>query len=325
MKINGIIGSGSGKLGNAVFRTTGGVQVVAQYNPNVANPSTTAQVNVRAKLKLLSQVAAALAPAIVIPKEGNKSSRNLFVKKNYAQASAQSGVAQLSYENLQLTNGNAGLPNIIAERATGDNAAGIKVSLNGDAASSVDRVVYVLYKKSDESHLQFIGSEIIDTAGEDGNFEATLPNVTQDAVIFAYGMKDLKDSAKAVYNDYTVEGGLDIARLVMERKISYSNTQFTQTRGTTLYGNQSETGNVGSNQARVYVTPIGNGNVSGGGVFDIGSSVTVTATPIGEATFSGWRKAGTSTYISTSANYTFQLQGTTDLQAVFEDDDDIRI
>lgn len=322
MKINGLIGSGSGKLGNAVFRTTGGVQVVAQYNPNVANPSTTAQVNVRAKLKLLSQVAAALAPAIVIPKEGNKSSRNLFVKKNYAQASALSGVAQLSYENLQLTNGNAGLPNIVAERSTTDNDAGIRVSLNGDAASAVDRVVYVLYKKSDESHLQYIGSEVVDNPGDDGDFQVSLPNVTQDAVIYAYGMKDLRDSAKAVYNDYTVEGGLDIARLVMERKISYSNTQFTQTRGTTLYGNQQSAGNIGTNQARVYVTPIGLGIVSGAGIFDIGSSVTVTATPNSGVNFTGWRLAGTNTIISTARSYTFTLQGTTDLQAVFEEESD---
>lgn len=318
MKIQGLIGSGSGKLGNTVFRTTGGVQVVAQYQPNVANPSTTAQVNQRAKLKLLSQVAAALSPAIVIPKEGNVSSRNIFIKRNFKQASATSGVAQLSYENLQLTNGNAGLPNIVASR---NGSTSINVSLNGDATAAVDRVVYVEYRKSDESHLQYVDSQIISVAGESGNFPAVLPYVAQDAVIFAYGMKAMDDKAKAVYDDYQVESGLDIARLVMRRNITYSNTQFTQTRGTTLYGSQSETGNVGSNQARVYVTPVGPGSATGAGVFDIGSEVTVTATPDSGITFVGWRKAGTDTILSTQLTYKFTLNATTDLQAVFTDDD----
>lgn len=318
MKIQGLIGSGSGKLGNTVFRTSGGVQVVAQYQPNVANPSTTAQVNQRAKLKLLSQVAAALSPAIVIPKEGNVSSRNIFIKRNFKQASATSGVAQLSYENLQLTNGNAGLPNIVASR---NGSTSINVSLNGDATAAVDRIVYVEYRKSDENHLQYVDSQIISVGGESGNFPAVLPYVAQDAVIFAYGMKAMDDKAKAVYDDYQVESGLDIARLVMRRNITYSNTQFTQTRGTTLYGSQSETGNVGSNQARVYVTPIGPGSATGAGVFDIGSEVTVTATPDSGIKFVGWRKAGSETILSTQLTYKFTLNATTDLQAVFSDDD----
>lgn len=322
MKIQGLIGTGSGKLGNTVFRTTGGVQVVAQYQPNVANPSTTAQVNQRAKLKLLSQIAAALAPAIVIPKQGNVSARNLFIKKNFEQASATSGVAQLTYENLQLTNGNAGLPNIVASRM---GTTSLSVSLNGDASSAIEKAVYVLYKKSDESHLQYVDSIVVSEPGDNGNFPASLPYVPQDAVIFAYGMKPMTDKAKAVYADYEAESGLDIARLVMSRNITYSNTQFTQTRGTTLYGSQQETGNVSDNQARVFVTPIGPGNASGAGTFDIGSSVTVTAAPIGNAEFLGWRKAGTTTYLSTSLSYTFTLSATTDLQAVFNGGDDIDI
>lgn len=322
MKIQGLIGSGSGKLGNTVFRTSGGVQVVAQYQPNVANPSTTAQVNQRAKMKLLSQVAAALSPAIVIPKEGNVSSRNLFIKRNFKQASATSGVAQLSYENLQLTNGNAGLPNIVASR---NGSTAINVALNGNASAAVDRVVYVEYRKSDENHLQYVGSQIISVGGENGNFPAVLPYVAQDAVIFAYGMKAMDDKAKAIYDDYQAESGLDIARLVMHRNITYSNTQFTQTRGTTLYGSQQETGNVDADQARVYVTPVGPGSATGGGVFNIGSEVTVTATPDSGVTFKGWRKAGTEAILSTQLSYTFTLNATTDLQAVFEEDDDLNI
>ena len=54
MKLNGIVGKGTGKLGASVFAISGGEQIVRQYNPVVSNPNTDAQVAQRAKLKLMS-------------------------------------------------------------------------------------------------------------------------------------------------------------------------------------------------------------------------------------------------------------------------------
>ena len=51
MKLVGILGSGSGKLGSSVFSTVAGETVVRQYQPTVANPNTEAQVNQRARMK----------------------------------------------------------------------------------------------------------------------------------------------------------------------------------------------------------------------------------------------------------------------------------
>ena len=84
MKLNGFVGKGTGKLGSSVFAVSGGEQIVRQYNPNVSNPNTDAQVAQRAKFKLMSQLAAVLAPGLAFKKDSLVSPRNKFIKKRYS-------------------------------------------------------------------------------------------------------------------------------------------------------------------------------------------------------------------------------------------------
>lgn len=315
MKLNGILGSGTGKLGSAVFSSVAGRQIVRQYQPVVSNPNSVAQVNQRARLKLASQIAAALAPVIVIPKNGLVSARNGFISKNFEQFVANEGVAQVTYENLQLTNGNAGLPAIEATRSL---ATGISLNLADRALHSVSRVAYVLYRKNSEALLQYVDSVVVSAAGPNGDFPGSLPYQSGELVFFAYGMKDLNASATAKYSNYSVANGEDIARLVMTRAISMSDFQFTQTRGTTMLAGENETTQVPEGSARVFVTSSGPGTVAGAGVFEIGEQVTVTATPNVGSLFRGWKINGSSgSYVSTSASYTFTLNGQVDLVAEF--------
>lgn len=315
VKVISVTGIGKGKLGSTVYSVNAGQMIGRQYNPYVANPNTAAQVDQRAKMKLMSQVAAALAPVIAIPKEGLRSSRNLFIKKNFDKASANSGVAQVTYENLQLTNGNAGLPAIFVRRSA---ESGVSVNLDERCDASISRVVYILYRKTSEATLQYVQSIIVEAAGSEGKFPGTLYYTEGDIVVFAYGMKDLNAKATAKYTNYNVINGEDIAKLTLTRNINTQDFQFTQTRGTTLFAGETESVEVGANQARVYLTASGNGTVSGAGVFDLGSSVTVTATPAADNRFVGWRLNGSDTIISTTASYTFTLEGMTDLVAVFQ-------
>ena len=76
MKLYGLFGKGSGKLGSSVFAISSGEQIVREYNPVVENPNTPAQVEQRAKFKLLSQLASDLASALAFKKEGLVSTRN---------------------------------------------------------------------------------------------------------------------------------------------------------------------------------------------------------------------------------------------------------
>ena len=312
-------GIANGKVGSMVYSTVGGQMIARAYNPNVSNPNTVAQTNQRASFKLLSQIAAVMAPVIAIPKEGLRSSRNLFVKKNAGNAIATNGVAQITYENLQLTNSSVGIPAIVASRAA---ATGISVALAEDCSAALSRVVYILYRKTSQSTLQYVQSIIVATAGDEGTFPGTMLYTEGDIVIFAYGMKDLNASASAKYADYSVANGEDVARLVLTRNLSMSDFQFTQTRGTTMFADENETTPVGDNQARVYVTATAGGTATGAGVFTLGTNVTVTATPNSGYTFTGWRENGGSTILSTAQSYTFTLTGQTDLVAVFGSTDD---
>lgn len=313
-KVTSLNGKVTGKIGGVVYSTNAGAIIAREYNPNVANPNTAKQVDQRAKMKLMSQIAAALAPVIVIPKEGLKSSRNLFIKKNFDQASAHEGVAQITYENVQLTNGNAGIPAIYATRFP---ESGVQIQLAERCDASISRVVYIMYKKTSEATLQYVQSVIAEAPGEAGTFPATMLYIEGDIVLFCYGMKDLNTKATAKYSNYGVRNAEDIAQLAMSRTISYNDYQFTQTRGTTMFAGENETIPVGGNQARVYLTAQGNGQVSGAGVYDLGAQVSVTATPAADNAFVGWKLNGSDTIISTNTTYKFTLEGMTDLVAVF--------
>lgn len=313
-RVISIQGIAKGKVGSMVYSNVGGQMIARSYNPYVSNPNTVAQVNQRASFKLMSQLAAVMAPVIAIPKEGLKSSRNLFVKKNSGLASANNGVAQISYENLQLTNSSVGLPAIVASRSAEN---GIQIHLAEDCRAALSRVVYMVYRKTSQATLQYVQSIIVTAAGNEGKFPGTLLYVEGDIVLFAYGMKDLNASASAKYADYSVSNGEDVARLVLTRNLSMSDFQFTQTRGTTMFADEDETIQVGDNQARVFVTATAGGTVTGAGVFTLGTNVTVTATPNEGNTFIGWRNNGSTDIISTDREYTFTLDGQKDLVAVF--------
>lgn len=313
-KQTSLFGKISGKIGSVVFSTSGGETISREYNPHVANPSTMAQVNQRARLKLMSQLSASLAPVIAIPKQGLVSSRNAFTKLNFENSMAENGVAQITYENVQLTNGNLALPTLEATRAQG---SGITINLSEDASKAVNRVVYILYRKTSEQRLQFVASVIAEGAGTDGTFRASLPYTEGDIVLYAYGMRDTSESASAKYGNMQVANAVDVARLTAYRNISTEDFQFTQTRGATMFADQNELTPVPEGSARVFVTALGGGSVTGGGVYVVGQNATIVATSQSGYHFVGWRLNGSNEYVSTDASYTFEVQAQADLVAVF--------
>lgn len=317
-KVTSLLGGLRGKASNMVFAKTGGEVIMREYNPVVANPNTASQVSVRTKFKLMSQLAAAMADVIVIPKNGLVSARNRFMSINMPLAYEVNGVAQVSYENLQLTDGNLGLPGIKVSR-TGDN--GGYIELTEAAGASMSRVVYAVFRKSSEEILQLLFTAIVSIPGDDQKFRVEGLTLEGELVIFAYGMRDLNAAATARYGNYSVANGEDLARLISQRSLSAADYKFTKTRGTTLLLGADDSETVPANMARVFVTATNGGSVAGAGTFEVGSNVTVTATPNENYEFKGWRNNGATgtAFVSTAASYTFILNGQTDLVAVFEE------
>lgn len=330
-KVTSLYGKTTGKIGSIVFSTSGGVIIAREYNPHVANPNTMAQVNQRARLKLMSQLSAALAPVVAMRKEGLTSARNMFVQRNFGASYASGGVAQISYENVQITNGNAGLPQVKWEAIEVEQTPTLNAFFTDEPSTNINRVVFCLFRKTDESKLEYVSSVIVSLRNapvEGRYFQASFKvaplnsetgYLTASYVIYAYGMSDTSERATAQYGNLNVQNASDIARLFASRTISFSDYQFTQTRGASANSGEDQSADVPAGSARVFVTAIGNGgSVSGGGTFAIGSQVTVVATPASGYTFVKWLYNGTELTASTSASYTFTLNEQTDLVAVFD-------
>ena len=331
-KVTSLYGKTTGKIGSIVFSTSGGQTIAREYNPHVANPNTQAQVNQRARMKLMSQLSASLAPVIAMTKEGLVSKRNKFVKRNFANSYASDGIAQISYENVQLTEGNAALPQIIGQFTQVDQATYAMNAFRDEPAANISRVVWCLFVKTDDGNLSLAETQISSTR-EDITQGAYFPvfwetiegnstdGVDQNYVIYAYAMSDTSERATAQYGNLNVSSATDLARLIATRTINFTDYLFSQTRGASWNRGESSISAVTPGMARVFVTALGNGGtVSGGGTFEVGTQVTVTATPASGYSFRNWVKNGTSQVVSTSATYTFTLNEQTDLVATFDAD-----
>lgn len=313
-----------GHFNGAVLKgQVGGGTQIAAIPASVANPNTEMQVETRSKFKLMSQLAANMANVIAIPREGTRSPRNLFFSINSGNAQTTNGVAQISLENVQLTKSSKGLPQIVAVRGGAGDAFALQLVLAGDVSPIASRICYVIMEKTTEGNLALLGDPIVNVTSENKNallnWGATGDVTGKNIVIYAYGMLDRDGAAAAKYGNMQVEGATDVARLVTNRTFSIADYSFTQTRGASLYSGQNNVDPVPQNSVRVYVTSLGNGTVSGGGTYTVGSQVTVTAVPASGSSFRGWKiNGGSNEYVSQSAAYTFTAPSqTVDLVAEF--------
>lgn len=316
-----MIGLGSGKLGSTVNSIVYGTQVQREYRATISNPSTKDQVDQRARFKLASQVAAALSPVIAIPRKGFETPRNRFVKNNFNYFYAEGDTASVSYENLQLTAGNAGLPGISISRSA---ATGVSLALAESAKKAVTRVCYSVFKKTTEDKLQLVASVVVSEANERGTFPTNIPYVSGDLIVYAYGMKDADAKATAKYGNYKVATGEDLASLIMTRKIKEKDYTLTETRGTTIFTNQDDVNQPDDGMLRVYVTGAWGGTATAPGVengyVDVpyGATLTCTASPAPGNRFIGWYNNGEQTPFSSTNPLTITVTQARDIVARFD-------
>lgn len=229
MKLQGFL-KGVGKIENIVVSQMGGVSIARAYQPNVSNPKTEKQVDQRARLKLASQIAAAMSPVIAIPKNGLVSARNQFIKKNMDLVTAEQGTAQMQFAKIQLTNGSIPLPAVTAKFS--DNGY-LSFELASDPGDSISRIVYALFKKNADGHLQFFNSYVTNNPTSSKKYTMGEDGLEGEIAVYAYGIKDLSTASKVKYDNYNIASGADIAKLVSTRTMSASDYQFTKTSGVT--------------------------------------------------------------------------------------------
>ena len=232
MKLKGIVGKGSGKVANAVFRVRSGVQIVSQYQPKVANPCTVKQVHRRAVFKLVAQLSADLLQYIAIPWVKRISPRNRFERVNYQLLTYDDGVASINLERVQLTDSSIGIPDFLADRSSGQY---IELRLMGDAAIDLDKVVYVACTKSDDGALMPFDETIVTTADGNPRFIGRLRYTPKEIVIFAYGIRINSEKARAAFGNMLVQSATEVANLVTASHNVSVGTTLTATKGLTLY------------------------------------------------------------------------------------------
>ena len=95
----------TGKFAGAAFQQSPGNGTILREVVKPTNPNTEAQVEQRAKFKLMSQVATAFKSVIAMKREGNITPRNMFVKINSPLLSFDKAEsrAEINLAHLQLT------------------------------------------------------------------------------------------------------------------------------------------------------------------------------------------------------------------------------
>jgi len=199
--MQGITGKLSGKMGAAVFRVRDGQQIVTQYNPIVKNPNTSGQQTQRAKFKLMSQLAAVMAPGfgtmgtINRPARGKESQRNAFTRLNMklveVDTANQEVTAKIPMEKVELTSSfrNLPQPTLTAE------AGKISVEMNNISADvTTVRLVFVEYRDNIPAIQQLMD---IPVNKDEHSFVQEFENITAgNYTVLAYGLIP-SESAKA--------------------------------------------------------------------------------------------------------------------------------
>lgn len=227
-KIYGLFGSMQGKVADVVMAVRNGEQIVRKYQPIVSNPKSEAQLVSRAKLKLLSQLGAALQPVIAIPRVGMVSPRNGFTQANYPITNFEEGKAKIMLSGIQLTKSSVPIGPLIANR---DDGKAIYVGFNAYIKDSVDAVVYVLLNRTEDNRVTIVTSKMVSDAGAQGNFETTLRMTTGDIAVLAYGIRYNTVAARIAFGNITVPDALDVAHLVTSRTLTEKDATMTETVG----------------------------------------------------------------------------------------------
>lgn len=218
----------TGKLGGSVFAVRNGETIERQYQPIVTNPNTPAQIASRARLKLLSQLSAVMAPVIAMRRQGAISPRNLFVKENYAVSMYSDNQADITLTNVKLTRSVVALPDInVTSRSEGE----ITVALGRTPSLDIDRLVVAAFVKQSDGTLRYVTSSVVSDPGTLNDYETTIDvGGTFEVVVYAYGVRDNTEAAKVAFGNMQAVTAETVAKLVTTRTLTESDITLTETQ-----------------------------------------------------------------------------------------------
>lgn len=228
-KMQGLTGKMSGKMGSVVFRVREGEQIVTQYNPIVKNPNTPAQSTQRVSFKLMSQVAAAMAPAIINrPARQGQSPRNRFVQQNFPLVEADSENAKVAMDKLQLTSSSTYLGSMYED--AGENTVSVA---NINPSVTKIRFVKIAYPDANDITRPVVYAiEDVDVLEGPASTAAN-----EDDTILAYGLIPTSGAARVSLDNMGVDPEEPfIAQVNLERMVATGQIAVTETLGVNVTG-----------------------------------------------------------------------------------------
>lgn len=234
-KINPLLGKGTGKVGAFLLQVNSGVQILKEKPVSVANPQTDAQVEQRAKLKLMSQLAAAMSKYIAFRKEGLVSARNKFVSANIALTTfTDAEGAKIELPKIQLTGSNVVLPQLSTAAVSGQNS----IVCSGAEDLGVNRVVYNMFKITEDNKVVPLAQRTIEKEAGNPGFPLAIPQGVTDSFVLAYGVMDKSAKSSLAFDNYEANEGEtgenDYAVLDVLKSLSVSDYALTTTSGLSL-------------------------------------------------------------------------------------------
>lgn len=197
-RLQGISGGMSGRTGSFTYRQSRGQTIVSQYQPIVKNPRTEAQNNQRARFKLMSQLAAIMAPGFGTmsvnkrPAKQSPTQRNAFVALNMPLCAVADGTAKIPMEKLQLTSSSRPLGGITSDESS------VTITAIPKEVKSVRfiEINYTDFQEFDKGTGSFIIKtrpeikRIVDqpTVSTDQGFIAEFDGVSRNSTVLAFGL-----------------------------------------------------------------------------------------------------------------------------------------
>lgn len=231
----------TGKKGGVITYRVGDTILAREYNPHPADPKTQKQVAQRAKIKLLSQIAAVLRFIIAIFPSDGRSSRAIFARLNYTKINALNTTANINFTKIVISESSIPLPPIDRSVTQVAESWRKRIYLNEYPGEEIKRVFYFLFRKTDNGRLSLADyylSERRTTPANPGFFNWAGVGVDiddngktlYDYVVYAVGMCDNSEEATEYFRNLDVDYIEQVGRLISEKLISSADYYFTETK-----------------------------------------------------------------------------------------------
>ena len=230
----------AGKKAGIVTYRVGNTLLAREYVPNPTNPKTEKQVQQRAKIKLLSQIAAVFRPIIAIFPSSGKSSRAIFARLNYPKITAPSNTADIDYTSVSLTDSDRPITQVAKDIAFLPSGVRMLVGLPQEPTEDIKRVFYYLFGKQDNGKFVFLNYYLSEIRWSSRNplffcwanapFEIDEEGrATRDYLIYAIGMGDNSEQATEYWSQLDVPNLEFLGQIIAEKLISSNDFYFTET------------------------------------------------------------------------------------------------